>query len=188
MPKMLIDRKTLAWGLAIIALVVALQAVPAAWAAPEGAELGQTVPRTPVPTWTPLPLPAPGPDEEIWVSSDVVEFTAGSPLKVGMNAKLAADPPAGSRLRISIDSPLVRFLPGGGLGQVSEDGTEIYFDAAATDELDLTNLQLDTYFAADVLPGTEVKFIVTVIDANGSEYQIEVTLTLAPAVLPATGA
>ena len=188
MPIKSINQKVLGWALVIMALAVALQVVPSAWAAPEGAELGQTVPRTPVPTWTPVTLPAPEPDTVIWLSSPDTDFKEGSPFSVGVNVNLLAEPPSGSGLRIKVDGSKARFSPDNELGQVSEDGTEIYFSPDEAAELDLTNVQLKMYFAEDVLPNTEIPFVVSVVDNSGGETDLSTELPLAPAVLPATGA
>ena len=196
-----------------------LVAVPAAWAAPEGATVGQTVPRTPVPTWTPVLLPAPGADVVVWLASPEVTFTSGSSFFVGMDVALLDANVVGARsLRIKLGSAAVRFAADNGLGQVSADGSEIVFDAAALAQLDLSNLPLKLVVAgdtapvsavvesgftlarasvsarggllsrpADLLPGTEIPFEVTVVFGVGNEATYNAKMILATAVLPKTG-
>lgn len=217
----LISRKTLGGVLLIVALAAALQVVPAAWAAPEGAGARQTVPLTPVPTWTPVLLPAPAPDVVVWLATSDISFTSGSPFVTGFDiVEVAGDLTGSSSLRIKVDITIARFAADNGLGVVSADGSEIVFDAAALAQLDLSNLYLSLTFAEtsapvravagsggytlvrhevghlgglmspewDVLPGTEIHFEVIVVGSDGNETVYPLTLTLAGAVLPATGA
>jgi hypothetical protein len=143
------------WMVVAVAMAALLVMVPAAWAAPDGATVGQTVPRTPVPTWTPVLLPAPDVDVVVWLASPDVTFISGSSFFVGMNVTLLDVNVSSARsLRIKLGTTAVRFAAENGLGQVCADGSEIVFDAAALAQLDLSNLPLNMVVAEETVPAS----------------------------------